>query len=246
MALPVLSPGDTNRYVLKAKKLAVAHLKKLNKNELAAKIDVSSKVYGANLEKGIRFIQRKYKLTVDGIIGPSTWTVLNYARPPKKPVPVVTVVPRAEWGAKPAKGVEKVKWTGTTVTRVHHTASAAPIGSGKELFEAEKKAVLETQRYHMDSRKYNDIAYNYIICPSGRVFECRGKEVMGAHTLGHNEDCGVAFLGNYGKDELTKAQILAYKALRIRLGISKGAQVAHRKTYSTSCPGDNVVKALGL
>ena len=98
----------------------------------------------------------------------------------------------------------------------------------------------------MDSRKYNDIAYNFLIVPSGRVYEGRGKEVEGAHTLGHNEDCGIAFVGDYSKQKLTTAQIIAYKNLRRKLGVSGGPEHPHSATYNTSCPGSNIVKQLGL
>jgi N-acetylmuramoyl-L-alanine amidase len=98
----------------------------------------------------------------------------------------------------------------------------------------------------MDSRKWNDIAYNFLIAPSGRVYEGRGKEVEGAHTQGHNNDCGIAFLGDYTTTKLTKAQITAYKLLRRKLGISGGPAIAHSKTSSTSCPGAMTKKQLGL
>lgn len=246
MARPILHPGESSKYVLQAKQLVVAHLTKLKKPEMASAINVKSKTYGSSMEDGVRLIQRRYKIKVDGVIGPQTWKVLDYAKPARRPLPAVTIVPRNEWGAKPARGVKLVAWTPKTPTRVHHTVSAMPSGSGKDLFEAEKEAVREIQKYHMNTRKYNDIAYNFIIAPSGRVFECRGKNVEGAHTLGHNSDCGVAFLGNYDKDQLTRAQIIAYRVLRSRLGISKGTQMPHKATSATSCPGSNVVKQLGL
>lgn len=244
-ATPVLNPGDTNKAVLRAKKLAIAHLKNFGKEDLAEAINEKSKVYGPNLEKGIKFIQRRYKLKVDGIIGPLTWKVLEYAKPRPK-VPVLTIISRTHWGARPARDITLTKWEKKTATRVHHTVSVKPVGAKEDLIKAECEALKAIQRYHMDSRKYVDIAYNFLIMPSGRVYEGRGKNVVGAHTLGHNEDCGVAFVGNYDQDSLTKAQIVAFNLLRRKLGISKGLKAPHSATFSTSCPGSNIVKQLGL
>lgn len=242
---PTLSPGDVNKAVPRAKRLAISHLKRLNKADLISDISVKSLTYGRGLEVAIKYIQRRYKLKVDGIIGPNTWKVLEYARPPRTTLPVLVIIPRAEWGARPAKGVSLAKWNKLTATRVHHTVSPAPKGSGAALLEEEKSAVREIQKYHMNKRKYVDIAYNFLIAPSGRVYEGRGAGVVGAHTLNHNEDCGIAFIGNYESDKLTQAQILAYKNLRRKLKLS-GKQVAHKETFATSCPGKNAIEQLGL
>ena len=114
------------------------------------------------------------------------------------------------------------------------------------MIEAEKAAVRAIQKYHMDARKYNDIAYNFLIMPSGRVYEGRGKEVEGAHTLGHNDDCGIAFVGDYNEMKLTRAQITAFNLLRRRMGVAGGQKYPHSATFNTSCPGKNAKSQLGL
>ena len=243
---PVLRPGTTNKAVLEAKKLAVAHLKNFKQDAMAAAINVKAPLYGPAAVKGIRYIQRRYKITVDGIIGPNTWKVLDYARKPKPPIPVLVIMTRLQWGARTPRGVTKVNWTSNTTTRVHHTATPAPTGSGSALVEAEKAAVRGIQKFHMDTRKWNDIAYSFLIMPSGRVYEGRGREVEGAHTAGHNSDCGIAFVGDYNVMKLTKAQIVAFNLLRRKMGVSGGAKKPHSATSSTSCPGKNAKIQLGL
>jgi len=246
MARPVLRPGMKHRSVREAKKLVVAHLKKFGKDEMATAVNPRRGRYGKGMEKGVRYVQRRFKLKVDGVIGPNTWKVLDYAKKPKPPVPVLTIVPRGRWAARAPRGVVRVKWTSRTPTRVHHTVTPKPKGRGRALRKAEREALREIQKYHMDSRKYDDIAYSFVIMPSGRVYEGRGKEVQGAHTVGHNEDCGIAFVGNYENDKLTRAQVLAYKNLRRKLGIRRGKAHAHSDTYATSCPGRHVKSRLGL
>jgi len=243
---PVVNPGDKNKSVLEVKKLTIAHLNNFGQGDLAKAINPKSTTYGPAAVKGVRYVQRRYKVTVDGVVGPNTWKVLEYARKPKPPVPVVVIMTRLQWAARTPRGVTKVHWSSKQPTRVHHTDTGVPTGSGKALVESEKEIIRSIQKFHMDTRKYNDIAYNFLIVPSGRVYEGRGKEVEGAHTLGHNEDCGIAFVGDYSKQKLTRAQIVAYKNLRRKLGVSGGPEHPHSDTYSTSCPGSNVKTQLGL
>jgi len=242
---PLIRPGDINRATPRAKRLAKRHLIKFGKADMAKVINTKHQKYGPAAVKGVKYIQRRYKLTVDGIIGPNTWKVLEYARVRPR-VPVLTIMSRNQWAARTPRGVERVVWTSKTPTRVHHTDTGMPTGSGKALIESEKNIMRAIQKYHMDNRKYADIAYNFIIMPSGRVYEGRGKAVQGAHTYGHNKDCGIAFVGDYGTDKLNTKQVLAYKLLRRKMGVAGGKAYPHSDTSNTSCPGDNIEKRLGL
>ena len=45
---------------------------------------------------------------------------------------------------------------------------------------------------------WNDIAYNFLVCEDGRVYEGRGWTTEGAHTLGYNAvSLGVCIIGDY-------------------------------------------------
>jgi len=45
---------------------------------------------------------------------------------------------------------------------------------------------------------WNDIAYTYLVCEDGRVYEGRGWNVRGAHTFGYNEIAvGICIIGDY-------------------------------------------------
>jgi len=76
-AHPVLSPGDKNKEVPRAKRLTVAHLKSLNKSAMAAAISVKVTTYGPAAVEGVKYLQKLHKLTADGIIGPRTWAMLE-------------------------------------------------------------------------------------------------------------------------------------------------------------------------
>lgn len=159
----------------------------------------------------------------------------------------IRVVQRKAWGARPPKSRVPAIWTKDTTVRVHHSVSNPPLGKrySPKLRAAEREHMQQLQRFHMEQRGYADIGYNYLIFPSGNVYEGRGKRVLGAHTLGHNADCGICFVGNYEVDKPTPEAISSFKQLRRRLGL-RGRIVAHSRTFPTSCPGDNIRKALNL
>lgn len=237
---PLLRPGATHAEVSRMKTLAKRALTKAKRGDLAKRINEKTDTYGSDAVRGVKFLQNHYKLVADGVVGPKTWAMLEKhgAAPPEYQLVVVS---RDSWGARPATSVTPTDWTSNTITRVHHTVSPPVVSE----LEAEKAAMRQIQDYHMDSRGYADIGYNYVIFKSGRVYVGRGKEVVGAHTLGHNSDLGIAFYGDYTKTTMTYKQLQAYRALRKKLGIS-GDEQPHSATYPTSCPGANVKKVLGI
>lgn len=242
---PLIFPGDQHKEVPRAKVLTIRWLKAMGNHALAKAIDTSVDRHGASSVKGVKKVQEKHKLVVDGIIGPNTWRVLEQM------AYRLSVVRRGAWGARdPKNPPTKVKWTSKTPTRVHHTATSAPRWRpwlfGSRLIAKEKAHVREIQNYHMNVRGYNDIGYNYLIMPSGRVYIGRGGHVQGAHTYGHNNDCGIAFVGNYNVDKMTRAQKKAYYKLRQVVGIAGGKEYPHKATFATSCPGSNVMSGLNL
>jgi hypothetical protein len=242
---PLIFPGDRHKQVPRAKLLARRWLVAMGDRHLARAINMSVPVHGASSVRGVKKIQDKHGLVVDGIIGPNTWRILE------RQAFRLPLVRRASWGARaPKTNPVSVSWTRTTPTRVHHTATAAPRARpwllGSRLISEEKQYVRSIQNYHMDTAKYNDIGYNYLIMPSGRVYEGRGARWQGAHTLGHNDDCGIAFAGNFQVDKLTWRAKRSYHRLRQAVGVSAGPQYPHRDTSNTACPGSNVVKQLGI
>jgi N-acetylmuramoyl-L-alanine amidase len=102
------------------------------------------------------------------------------------------------------------------------------------------------QAFHMDSRGWSDIAYNFGIPdpnPSKIVFEGRGVGVQGGHTQGENtESHAFCVLGNFEVDQ-PSANTLEVAAQLMALGIRKkwwdNHILGHRDAAgaSTSCPG---------
>lgn len=139
---------------------------------------------------------------------------------------------------------------------IHHTADAGP-SAGKQATQAEDIAYLRgVERYHVETREYDVIAYSFIITPAGRVYEGRGWGKRGAHTRDHNTDAhAICFAGTFTSSKPTGKAIDACREL-IHRGIRAGKIRVDRdgnptirphramSGNSTSCPGDKLVVAL--
>jgi N-acetylmuramoyl-L-alanine amidase len=156
--------------------------------------------------------------------------------------------PRRVWGArKPRTPLQRDPWHRGVRIVVHHTADNGP--TRDRIFE-ECAHLRAMQYFHQNVRGWSDIGYNYLIMPSGRVYEGRGYGIRGAHVLGHNADsCGIAFVGTYTTREPVRAQVAAYYQLVKRLanhGAVFTGTVGHGDLMATACPGDGVRRALML
>ena len=153
---------------------------------------------------------------------------------------------RALWGAAPATERTYDRWSAGVTLVVHHTAGRAP---RTELAELEEMRSI--QRAHQ-ARGWSDIGYNYVIMPSGRVYEGRGYGIRGAHTLNQNTNTiGVAFAGNYELAKPTRAQVASYNSLvkKLRQHGAKISRVRGHKQMpgqATACPGVFLMRALKL
>lgn len=250
MALATLRPGDTNKDVLTMKSHLHAHLVADGQTKLAGTINLKGENYGTAAEAGIKWEQKHHGLTVDGIVGPKTWAVLEAeVVAPKPPVENKEIHNRASWGAKSPKEtpLHTPAWTEVTPTFVHHSVTDAPktAASAAALRKLEQEHMRLLQTIAFD-RGFNDISYSYVIFPSGEVYEGRGKQIVGAHTIGHNNEVGIVFAGNYDTDTFTAAEKSALVWLRTELGVVKGPLHPHCSVYATECPGTHVRAALGL
>jgi hypothetical protein len=155
------------------------------------------------------------------------------------------VVTRAEWGAKPAKN--RVALPASSFTEgvfVHYTAA----DSDRVANHADcAKRVQGIQAFHQGpSRNWSDIAYSFLVCQHGGIFEGRGLFVQGAHTVGFNSTAhAVCFLGGdkAGRDDVTENGRAALgEIVRHILSCTPGKDVVrgHRDVNPTACPGDEL------
>ena len=109
---------------------------------------------------------------------------------------------------------------------VHHTASASSYSA------ADVPALIRGfYRFHVLSRGWFDIGYNYLVDRYGRIYEGRSggitKNVRGAQVAGFNTgSAGVALIGNYNSVSPTDAQLAALR------DVSRGASTSHTSTRS--------------
>ncbi|MFB7634906.1 peptidoglycan recognition protein [Streptomyces sp. NPDC056149] len=110
------------------------------------------------------------------------------------------IVTRAGWGAD--ERLREARFVYTHAVRaafVHHSAT------GNNYTCAQAPLVIRAlYRFHVKSSHWRDIGYNFLIDKCGTVYEGRAggvaKPVLGAHTLGFNNDStGIALLGTFQK-----------------------------------------------
>jgi hypothetical protein len=93
--------------------------------------------------------------------------------------------------------ITREQWSAARPTYAGNKISANPLGvvihwEGPKLgvYSHDKCAVRGIQAFHQRDRGWSDIAYNFVVCPHGTVFEGRGLYVgSGANgTDRHNRD----------------------------------------------------------
>ena len=151
------------------------------------------------------------------------------------------IIPRSTWGAgKPRKTPSKVSWSRNIQVWVHNTEYPT-LGIG-ETAANEYKRMREIQNLHFGSkpagRGWDDIGYHYVIMPSGRIYEGRGKGVIGSHCPGQNSKPGIAFDGKFNSEIPSKEALESFAWLLDHLNLGKNNLKGHRDGFDTSCPGN--------
>lgn len=149
-------------------------------------------------------------------------------------------VSRAKWGARaPRPGIETINPTGGVGEHYE--------GPHMGVFAHTKCAgkVRQIQNFHMDTRGWNDIAYSYLVCPHGYVFEGRGKRrrtAANGTNDGNDRFYAVCYLG--GQDDPLTAlaeKEMDHMVLWLRQHGGAGLGVKpHNWFKATQCPGTPV------
>jgi hypothetical protein len=154
------------------------------------------------------------------------------------PIGSFTIQSRASWGArKPRCG------SGThTPNRatIHHTVT--PTNDSMSV----PARLRQIQAFHMFTRGWCDIGYNFLVSRDGRIWRGRGARTIGAHVANSNTgNVGVSFIGTYTSTAPTQGQMCNAARLLRRLHIDyPGVSLnrtdvkGHRQYGGTSCPGN--------
>jgi len=146
------------------------------------------------------------------------------------------IVTRAAWGARSAR--KQVMAVPVGHVFIHHTAGATC--NSKDTCS---RVARQTQIFHMDTNKWADIGYSFLVGGDGRIYEGRGWTGVGAHTYNYNSKAiGISFMGNFDKVQPNAAMLKAARSL-IDCGVQKKYVTAkrqihgHRDAKCTACPG---------
>ena len=225
-------------------------------------VEVQASAEGGALPAGLSvdLVQPSAAAVSDEEVDASTDAVpaVSYPRP--------TMRSRASWGADESlrQNQDGVWYGEVRGSFVHHTATTNDYSS------AEVPAILRSiYRFHVVSRDFMDIGYNFLIDRFGRIWEGAyggvSRPVVGAHTQYYNSHSfGVGAIGSYQLVRPPSSMILAYQRLiawKFTIhGVYSGYSTAnytnegarplpvvsgHRDTKSTTCPGGYLYSQLG-
>lgn len=140
---------------------------------------------------------------------------------------VLRIVNRMTWLAQ--RPLEQYNYIDGPVPYViiSHTGSEDALTQAENVY-----LVRNIQCFHIESRRWNDIAYNFLIGSDGNVYEGRGWKVVGAHTYGYNKkSVGISFIGCFMRELPPPVSLQACKLL-----IERGVELGHiSPNYSIVC-----------
>ncbi|XP_005406124.1 PREDICTED: N-acetylmuramoyl-L-alanine amidase [Chinchilla lanigera] len=156
--------------------------------------------------------------------------------------------PRCRWEAAPYRGRPTPLKLPLGFLYVHHTFEPALPCTTFERCAANMRSM---QRFHQDTRGWEDIGYSFVVGSEGYVYEGRGWHWVGAHTRGYNSrGFGVAIVGDYTKSLPSKAAMrtvsdeLPSCAVRAGLLRSDYQVLGYRQLVHTDCPGHALFRQL--
>ncbi|XP_058811208.1 peptidoglycan-recognition protein LE isoform X2 [Topomyia yanbarensis] len=124
------------------------------------------------------------------------------------------------------------------VTTTSHTATETADTQAGMVY-----MVRNIQCFHIESRRWHDIAYNFLVGNDGNVYEGRGWKRIGSHTYGYNSrGIGISFVGCFMNELPAKIALQACKLL-IERGVRDGyiqedyQLIAHCQCSPTESPG---------
>jgi hypothetical protein len=153
----------------------------------------------------------------------------------------VLYVPRQQWQARPPrKQPQQLRQQGQRGLAVHHSGSKHE----RKDDHAQCAGVVQAiQRFHQDARGWSDIAYSWLSCQHGYLFEGRG---LGFRTAANGTDAGndawhaVCWLGDgagFVADDSNTRPLHAAVGL-VRSWNARATLVwPHLRLRSTECPG---------
>lgn len=148
----------------------------------------------------------------------------------------VLVNERGDWSARAPRSVTR---SGAAFGWTQHYEGD---GLGEFPHSSCATKVRQIQNFHMDGRGWSDIAYNWMVCPHGVVFEARG---LGVKTAANGTTAGNAqaraICGLWGASDavtdVAKHAVAVLSRWLVSVGDCGGKRNCHKDWKPTACPG---------
>jgi peptidoglycan hydrolase-like protein with peptidoglycan-binding domain len=143
------------------------------------------------------------------------------------------IITRAQWGARPPEAIQTVSKSKRSNFMVHHSGANA------------NQSVRAIQDFHMDTRGWSDIGYNFLVRNTGAIYEGRGWDRIGAHCTNWNtSSIGVCLIGDYQTTEPPAVALASIAWLYDQAVHHVGHPLhpmGHRDAnHDTDCPGNRL------
>ncbi|MFB6229661.1 MAG: N-acetylmuramoyl-L-alanine amidase [Salinibacter sp.] len=226
------------------------------------------------VKPGTRYVQARLTLQATDTASPTlqrlSFHVINSTDGPAPPKDIrgpggtadtskPRIYARSEWGAQPPS--QGYQYERATHLAIHHTATAS--AGAADTWTDCAAAVRAIQDFHMNTRGWIDIGYNYLVCQTGAIFQGREdgnptRDVVAAHDGYNDGSVGTAGLGYFHPPENQQptpslidsfVDLFAWIAQRRRIrprgfsfyegyGRTFRTIYGHRDIKATACPGD--------
>ncbi len=161
--------------------------------------------------------------------------------------PTSLVISRKAWGARsPDKVCNSV--VKPYRMAIHHTYSPSTDGSDPAI------RMRGMQNYHIDTQKWCDIGYHFVVSQSGKIYQGASRaDRPAAHVGGQNSgNVGISFIADFTTQTPSTTQLNAGAKIMKWVNTTYGVPLnrtsvkGHREHagQSTSCPGNNMVNQL--
>lgn len=178
-------------------------------------------IFGSLTEEAVMEFQRNNGLTVDGIVGPQTWGLIQKSE---------------------ATEVSSIKRSKRNIKEIILHCADTP--------EGKDYTVADIRAWHK-ARNFSDIGYHYVVYRDGTIHKGRDIDIAGAHCTNHNTgSIGICYIGGREanstkpKDTRTKEQREAIvKLLRELKQLYPDATIhGHNEFANKACPSFDVKK----
>lgn len=155
---------------------------------------------------------------------------------------MLKLVTRTSWGARRPKSLTRKELNSASTGHWHGTKVTVS-GQGEWDHKYCASLVRGVQNFHMDTRGWSDIAYNFVECPHGYTFEGRGLDIINAANgtnAGNRSSHAICALSGEGNTFKMEEKI-GFKAAVQYIAEKTGAPntaIGHRDHKATACPGN--------